>query len=38
MLFEEGKYEECIGLCMKAVDIGRESRADYLLIAKYVFV
>lgn len=34
VLFEEGKYEECIDLCSKAVDIGRENRADFKLIAK----
>jgi len=32
--FEEGKYADCIDLCLKAVDIGRENRADYSLIAK----
>jgi len=32
--FEEGKLDECIECCHKAVDIGRENRADYLLIAK----
>ncbi|CAI4222798.1 unnamed protein product [Auanema sp. JU1783] len=32
--FEEGKFTECIDLCTKAVDIGREHHADYKLIAK----
>ena len=32
--FEQKKYDECISLCEKAVDIGREHRADYTLIAK----
>lgn len=34
VLFEEQRYEECIELCNKAIDIGRENRADYSLIAK----
>lgn len=32
--FEEGRYDDCIALCLKAVDVGREHRADYALIAK----
>lgn len=32
--FEESNYDECIALCEKAVDIGRDNRADYKLIAK----
>jgi stress-induced-phosphoprotein 1 len=32
--FEEKNYDECIKVCMEAVDIGREHRADYKLIAK----
>lgn len=35
--FEEGRYDDCIALCLKAVDVGREHRADYALIAKYIF-
>ena len=32
--FEESKYDECIEWCQKAVDVGRETRADYKLISK----
>jgi len=31
---EEGKYDDCILTCLKAVEIGREHRADYSLVAK----
>ena len=34
--YEEGDYNKCIEVCQKAVDIGREHRADFKLIAKYV--
>jgi len=34
VLYEEKKYEECLTLCEKAVDVGRENRADYQLVAK----
>ncbi|XP_065660585.1 stress-induced-phosphoprotein 1 isoform X2 [Hydra vulgaris] len=34
VFFEEEKYEECIQLCLKAVDVGRQNRAPYALIAK----
>jgi len=34
VLFEQQKYEECIELCNKAVDVGRDQRSDYALIAK----
>lgn len=32
--FEEKEYEKCIKECEKAIDIGRENRADFKLIAK----
>ena len=32
--FEEKKYQECIDECLAAIEIGRENRADYKLIAK----
>lgn len=32
--FEEAKYDECISMCQKAAEIGREHRADYKQIAK----
>ena len=32
--FEESKYDECIEWCQKAVEVGRETRADYKLISK----
>uniref|UniRef100_A0A914DXS5 Stress-induced-phosphoprotein 1 n=1 Tax=Acrobeloides nanus TaxID=290746 RepID=A0A914DXS5_9BILA len=34
VFFEETKYEDCIKTCEKAVEVGREQRADYSLIAK----
>jgi stress-induced-phosphoprotein 1 len=34
VLFEESKFQECIELCEKAVDIGREHGAGFKLIAK----
>jgi hypothetical protein len=37
-LFEQGKFDECIELCNQAVDVGREQRADYALIAKSRFL
>lgn len=38
VMFEKGEYENCIELCKQAVDVGREQRADYPLIAKFVFL
>ncbi|CAB3369244.1 Hypothetical predicted protein [Cloeon dipterum] len=32
--FEQKEYEKCIEQCKKAVEIGRENRADFKLIAK----
>ena len=32
--FEKGSFEECIADCDKAVERGRELRADYKLVAK----
>lgn len=34
MHFERKDYETCIEQCQKAVEIGRENRADFKLIAK----
>lgn len=35
--FEAGDYEGCIKECEKAIEEGREMRADFKLIAKYVY-
>jgi stress-induced-phosphoprotein 1 len=32
--FESGQYDQCMADCDKAVERGRELRADYKLIAK----
>lgn len=32
--FENKSYTECVSTCNKAIDVGRENRADYKLIAK----
>lgn len=34
--FEMKQYDDCIATCEKAVDVGRENRADFTIIAKYV--
>ena len=32
--FEQGRFEECIEECQKAVDVGRDHSAGYQMIAK----
>lgn len=32
--FEQKEYEKCINQCEKAIEVGRENRADFKLIAK----
>ena len=32
--FEQKDYAECVQTCEKAVEVGRENRADFKLIAK----
>ncbi|KAG0240660.1 Hsp90 cochaperone [Actinomortierella wolfii] len=34
VFFEMGNYDECIKTCEEAIEVGREHRADYKLIAK----
>lgn len=34
VFFEQGLYDQCIEECEKAVEVGREHRADFKLIAK----
>ncbi|CUE96193.1 stress-inducible protein STI1, putative [Bodo saltans] len=34
VLFEEGKFDECITACDEALEHGRENKADYTVIAK----
>ena len=32
--FEQQRWEDCLKECEKAIEIGRENKADYKLIAK----
>lgn len=32
--FEQKDYTKCVELCTRAIDVGRENRADFKLIAK----
>ena len=34
VFFEQEKYTECIAKCEEAIEVGRENRADFKLIAK----
>uniref|UniRef100_A0AC35TGC4 Stress-induced-phosphoprotein 1 n=1 Tax=Rhabditophanes sp. KR3021 TaxID=114890 RepID=A0AC35TGC4_9BILA len=34
VFFEQQKYDECVEVCMKAIEVGREHRAEYKLLAK----
>lgn len=34
--FEQKEYEKCIKECEKAVEVGKEHRADFKKFAKYV--
>jgi hypothetical protein len=34
VFFEQGKYEDCIKTCGEAIEIGRENKADFKVIAK----
>ncbi|CAH8576146.1 unnamed protein product [Schistosoma turkestanicum] len=32
--YEKGEYDKCVEVCLKAVEIGRQNRADFKLIGK----
>lgn len=34
VMYEQKNYDECIATCEKAIEVGRENRADFKLIAK----
>ena len=34
MYFEQKEYKKCIEQCNKAIEVGRENRADFKLISK----
>jgi len=34
VFFEEGKYDQCVEICERAVELGREHHSDYKQIAK----
>lgn len=34
VFFEQAEYEKCRETCLKGIDIGRDHRADYKLVAK----
>lgn len=34
VFFEQKRYDECLDICNKGIEIGRDNRADYSLIAK----
>ena len=36
MHFEKGEYDQVIEVCSKGLDVGREQRADYKHVAKWV--
>lgn len=36
--FEMQNYEECIKVCEEAIEVGRENKADFKLVGKWVSV